>query len=681
MAIVPRINPEGVTRVEGLPSVRDTVRRSDDPLGGLAGVSRAFEGVLGVAGKHFEAERDRNDTALVLQARKELSDWENGWFDPANPEGLSKYRGTNALGADEAAVPAYDSRAAEIRARLNPRQQQMFDPVAFNVRESVTNRLQTYMRGEHERALDATNKATVSTLVDDAIAAGLRGDEDRSRLLLVEAVSAQERVDTQAGMSQEVIAANRREIATAYHAQRLDSLIDTDWAKADEYLRVHRDAMSPKVAAAAESKLRPIAEQALVEEDVGALFSGRAAAAPAGPAARAPAEVQSRYAALGDKHGFVTTSITRSREENAKVDGVAGSQHLASRGTARDWSVKGKTPEQIEAFAADLRAQGFEVITKPHGTGPHIHAELPPGKAAAVAAAASAPPASLGEALSWVRSRYQDPRTRQKAEAEVRSRWSVMEADRADGERQALERMREKVEAGTGTLRERLGGDYAEAVRQGWVGSLGAGIGNGDVVTTDPSVYDRFKRMQVTDPVAFAKPQTAVEIMKASGSLGTSHLDDLMGDWRTLNSPKAGAKHADWSTESQRIDRGLQKLGIDSMTNKAERDKVSGQFRMAYEQGVRARVQTSGKELTPAESDAVLLTVTQNFGRRMAEGTTSVYDTYNKFALGGELTSSVSGRPVSISAADRAVIEAELRRRNLPVTEAAIVRLAAESLE
>lgn len=56
---------------------------------------------------------------------------------------------------------------------------------------------------------------------------------------------------------------------------------------------------------------------------------------------------------------------------------MANSQHLESRGTARDWSVKGKSQEQIDAFVADLRAAGFQVITEPHGTGPHIHAELP----------------------------------------------------------------------------------------------------------------------------------------------------------------------------------------------------------------------------------------------------------------------------------------------------------------
>lgn len=92
---------------------------------------------------------------------------------------------------------------------------------------------------------------------------------------------------------------------------------------------------------------------------------------------KTPSEVQSLYEKLGEQFGFTTTSTTRSAEENKRVGGVATSQHLDTIGTARDWSVKGKTPAQVEAFASALREQGFEVITKPHGTGPHVHAELP----------------------------------------------------------------------------------------------------------------------------------------------------------------------------------------------------------------------------------------------------------------------------------------------------------------
>lgn len=95
--------------------------------------------------------------------------------------------------------------------------------------------------------------------------------------------------------------------------------------------------------------------------------------------------VQADYEDLGQQFGFTTTSALRSAEENEEVGGVANSQHLDTRGTARDWSVKDKSPEEIKAFVAALEAKGYEVITRNHGTGPHIHAELPPGARVAVA--------------------------------------------------------------------------------------------------------------------------------------------------------------------------------------------------------------------------------------------------------------------------------------------------------
>ena len=88
-------------------------------------------------------------------------------------------------------------------------------------------------------------------------------------------------------------------------------------------------------------------------------------------------QVQNQYAELGAKHGFATTSTTRSAAENERVNGVKNSQHLT--GSARDWSVKGKSPEQVQAFLSDLRSQGFEAFTHDAGSGMHVHAELPPG--------------------------------------------------------------------------------------------------------------------------------------------------------------------------------------------------------------------------------------------------------------------------------------------------------------
>lgn len=101
------------------------------------------------------------------------------------------------------------------------------------------------------------------------------------------------------------------------------------------------------------------------------------AAAPATGPSPASGEAQYVLDSIGRQFGFETTSAIRSPEENAATPGaVSNSQHV--EGTARDYSVKGKSPEQIQALVSALQSQGFEVITRDHGTGPHVHAELPP---------------------------------------------------------------------------------------------------------------------------------------------------------------------------------------------------------------------------------------------------------------------------------------------------------------
>lgn len=144
--------------------------------------------------------------------------------------------------------------------------------------------------------------------------------------------------------------------------------------------------------------------------NVGVPGGGNGQSRGSGARAQAPADaqgVQAQYEEIGSRHGFRTTSTTRSSDENERVGGVPTSQHLEGRGTARDWSVKGKSPEQIRAFVKDLEAAGYEVITQNHGTGPHIHAELPPGARRAapsaerqqgIQTAQAAPPAAPAQA-------------------------------------------------------------------------------------------------------------------------------------------------------------------------------------------------------------------------------------------------------------------------------------------
>lgn len=107
--------------------------------------------------------------------------------------------------------------------------------------------------------------------------------------------------------------------------------------------------------------------------------SGPAAGLPATPGATDIPAIQNDFRTIGERNGFAITSMERPVMPG--VGAGANSQH--PNGTAVDYRVTGKTPEQIAALKRDLTAAGYEVIDESDGrtgTGPHIHAELPPNR-------------------------------------------------------------------------------------------------------------------------------------------------------------------------------------------------------------------------------------------------------------------------------------------------------------
>ena len=84
-----------------------------------------------------------------------------------------------------------------------------------------------------------------------------------------------------------------------------------------------------------------------------------------------PAGVQDLIRSLAGQFGGQVTSLQRSPAHNAKVGGVANSQHIP--GTAGDVVIADQARRRAYMDAA--RRAGLEVIDE----GDHIHAELPPG--------------------------------------------------------------------------------------------------------------------------------------------------------------------------------------------------------------------------------------------------------------------------------------------------------------
>lgn len=631
MAIVPRAQPS-VPQISSLPGVRNTTQ-----VQAATGMAAAVGSVVGAGAQIVEQQQERADLTALMQARRELSDHELSLFDPQNDTGVYSYKGQHALDAGNKIGADFDKRAGEISANLQPRQRQRFEQIALSTRESVLGRVQTYAGTEYENWQKADRKASLSGVLTTGVTAALNGDEATGTARLAEALHMQQLADVTDGASENVQRENARAMTSSYHTQVLASLVDQDYAKAEDYLVKNRDALLPEDRIRVEGVLRPIAEDGEADTLATAIVNGGQVSTGhdgniAARSANDPVSVQGDFRRLAEMHA---TAITSMKRPVLKIGAGAASQH--PKGTAADFSVQGMSRTQISALIADGKKAGFEVIDESDGktgTGPHIHMELPPGSKRGGEPVAYARVQTLGEALERTKT-ITDPRKRKAVEQHVRSQWAVMEADRADGERVALESMRTKVgdADGSQTLRKVLGADYATAERQGWLSGLISEYNakrEGALIQTNPITYDRFARMAVTDPVEFAKPATKLAIEKAASELDTGDLARLQGAWADANDPKK----REAALNQRKIEAGLIKEGLATLGYAGSKDKEkAAAFGLAIAQA-RQVFRDSNKGVYPTpEQDRVLVgSVTRRF---LADEDTATDRAagYSKFSL------------------------------------------------
>lgn len=612
MARVPRYDtPQVQARVT--PNVRISDAGVQQWAQSAGQVARGVQDLGNVAGRIAQQEQEQANETRFNEARLAVDAMELDLLNSEN--GAFATRGKNAMRVHEQVLPEYDRRSSEITGTLPPALQGRFTQYLGQRRGAATEQLMRHSLSEGRKYQDATDTATIASATNRAVV-NYRDPKAVDMAIDEGLVTVTTRV-RRLGQGEAVEKQARAEYASKAYRAVIERTLADDPIAAGDLLTQREGLMQAEDIIAVEDRLRPIVQDMHYDE-VGRSFVEGFAAQPQGDTATLPDDpraIQSTYMALGAQHGFRISSMER------PVLGIgAGARSQHPKGTAVDYSVRGKTKEEGDALIADIKASGFEVVDERDGkagTGPHIHAELPKGRAPAQRIAQ---PTTLGEVLAAVRAdpRARNPLWRKGVEASVTRAWSVKERDEADSDSQALEAMRAAADAApAGTPLSRVRGvDYGLAVRKGWVGPLESLIdakAKGTVVETDPVTYDRFKRLALTNQAEFAKPQTRLEIMKASGELGTSHLADLLGDHAALNDPKKREqKIADHANETQRIDMGLRLIDADGKGKKAEEQAAS--FGIAYRQAKAAAIaRNGGKDLNPQQDDELVRQVAKQF--------------------------------------------------------------------
>lgn len=620
MARVPSYGAPQV-QVRNLPDVRI----SDAPAQAMrqagAAIAGGVQDMAGVVGNIAMEEQEKANKTRLLQAEQQINAID---AELLNAEGgaFSQTLG-NAMNLTGRVLPEWDKRTSEVVDSLPSHLKDQFSPFVQRRRGDNEKSLVRHAVDEGRKYRASVVESTVTSHVADA--ARNWANPDRVDEALTMAAIAQDEHLEEVGAPPEARRMARQTVYSKGYADIVMGMMAKDPIAAAERLEGWRNSMLPDHVADLDARLAPIVqEEHFIHEaptfidggDVTEVVEGDTVTGTVPRDARA---VQATYAALGAQHGFRTTSTVRDPDENRRVRGVPNSQHLPHRGTARDWSVKGKTPEQIGAFVADLKAAGFKVITETHGTGPHIHAELPKDGTRRTARAA---PASLSEAVAAVRAdpRARNPLWRKGMESAVSREWSLRKNAEAERDANDLDRFRAMAaSAPPGMSPARLfGPEWVRIQSKGWGGaveSLLDAATTGTLIETNPATYDRFARMAVTNPAEFAKPQTRLEILKAGGELDTADLGRLLKTHADVNKPETRAKAiADHQTEAQRIGMGLRLAGLDDKTAKKPakpgekagptQAEAFGVFFRSVRQAAIAN--NGGEKLTPPQEDEVV---------------------------------------------------------------------------
>lgn len=672
--LIPRTSGPQVEAQLGT-QVRNTAQVDLSPLSRTAGA------VGQAAADLFQQQKQRADLTAVMEARRELSDWEGNTFNPANADGIAKYQGKNALQAHDALLGDLDQRVSSIRSRLSPEQQQRFDQVSFSFRDSVQGRLNSYADREYSAYEANERKATIDNIGQDAVSAGMSGDFGLADVRLQEAVGIASAAYQTQGMGAEAIKASERGIVSSVRKQTAAAMATRDPFAAEDYYHRYADQMTPEDRAQVERTLYPVVKDRAAYELAQSLADGRGAIEPLpAPAARGvPSAAVAKaiddaakaegldaagradlYALAEQESGFrpgvvnpevlddgdQATGLFQYRATSA--GGIDRKDAAASaRRAAREYKERLAKGGRAFAIAAHFAGEGGADAVVNRGRSAQnpktaLYVRQVMGRSARwasvagegaapgapVAAAETSAPSTLADAIAAI-PRTMPPDQRAAAEGYLRDIYAQRKDRLEQAKKAAAMSIYDKVAAAGASVPLSQVLAPAELALMGQDPALYESVNRyrkivaeGATVQDDPATLESIQRMQALQPSEFAKLPLGQYADKLSGKT----LKSLAEDQTKVNDP---AKRADYMSADDRLKRGFQMLGIavegdagGKGSDKANqpRDALRGEFRIAYQNAQTEFVQSTGKKPTPEQADVLLQTVARQFAVAMDKG-------------------------------------------------------------
>ncbi len=138
--------------------------RGPDASGLARGIEQAENAVI----RHVEKERESANRAAILEADKQLTDWQHNTL--FNPEGgVYTRKGKNALDVTNGTLDQFEQAQAKIAESLSTEDQRaMFGQIAAQRRESISRELNRYEFGERQRYYDDVDRGQLETAMQGA---------------------------------------------------------------------------------------------------------------------------------------------------------------------------------------------------------------------------------------------------------------------------------------------------------------------------------------------------------------------------------------------------------------------------------------------------------------------------------------------------------------------------------
>jgi hypothetical protein len=718
--LIPRTPGPQVQLQQG-PQVRNTARVDLSPLERTVGV------VGKVAGDFAQQQKDKADLTAVMQARRELSEWEGSTFNPANADGIAKYQGKNALQAHDALLGDLDTRVNDIRSRLSADQQQRFDQVAFSFRDSVQGRLNSYADREYSAYEAAEHKATIENIGQDAVSAGMSGDFGLADTRLQEAIGIASASYQAQGLGAEAIKASERGIVSSVRKQTAAAMATRDPFAAEDYYHRYADQMTPEDRAQVERTLYPVVKDRAAYELAQSLADGRGAAEPLpAPAARGvPSAAVAKaiddaaaaegldaagradlYALAEQESGFRADAVNKEVLDDGdqatglfqyratSAGGIDRKDATASaRRAAREYRERLAKGGRAFAIAAHFAGEGGADAVVNRGRSAQnpktaLYVRQVMGRSARWAsqggqgsgvttsvAAARSVPTTFAEAASAI-PRDTPPDLRIAAEGYLRDIIAQRKDRTEQAKKQAAMSIYDKVTAAGASVPLSQVLAPAELALVGQDSSLSESINRyrkliseGVVIEDDPATLDRLHRMQALQPSEFARLALGQYADRLSGKT----LKALAEDQTKANDP---TKRADYMSESDRVNSGFRMVGLDPAGDpagkggkdaKEARERQRGEFRIAYQNALTARTQEAGKKPSPTEADALVRAVARQFAERQQTGSVALWSqdglTARLLPGGTDIYSRAAGAELQFSEADRQAFITAYRSR------------------